>query len=175
MIDTTRTKLNLGCGNFQEEFADWLNVDTSAKLAAQYPKGAFYLCDYTKVDKLLKPESMEVVFSEHSFEHLNMRQAAIAMEGIYKVLHTEGGVIRIVVPDAIFRQDEPPEKFPDQHGHVTAWSQYSLSWLLEGAGFVVSVVQAWQPDGGQYIAQDLLEMDLGHIKRTNSLIVDGTK
>ena len=82
------------------------------------------------------------IYSEHFLEHLAPVVAHSLLREAYRLLRP-GGVIRTVVPDAIFRTYEPPEppNFPldlpdqDHNKHKSRWSVYSLSEALQVAGF----------------------------------------
>jgi predicted SAM-dependent methyltransferase len=167
-------KLSIGAGHFDEYFRDWISIDAKSALAKEYPAGSFRCMDARNLLKEFKPKSFDVVFSEHFFEHLNMRDSATIVAAAHSLLK-DGGVIRVSVPDAILRRNEQPERFPEQHSHLTAWTVFSLEWLLKNAGFKTHVVAAWLPDGTRTEDLDRLKMDYGLLRRMNSLVVDGVK
>ena len=167
-------KLNLACGRYDEKhpFTDWVNLDIVIRRGYEN----FVCHDATTPMTMFEDETFDIVFSEHFLEHLDMNEAAILSVEVHRILKT-GGVYRTVVPDAIFRKDEPPEKFPthNNHKHKTAWTYFSLTWLLEQTNFTTQPVQHWNETGTQETDLPLLNLDLGSIRRKNSLVIDGHK
>lgn len=105
-------KLNLGCGSKIVE--NWINVDCS--LGARFVKIPFFkfvnkhfklfnidwnksvfLHDLTKKFPW-QDETVDVIYSSHTLEHLSRAEGFIFLEECYRVLK-KGGVIRIIVPD----------------------------------------------------------------------------
>jgi SAM-dependent methyltransferase len=137
--------------------------------------------------------------SEHVLEHLFLHEAFRLMQEVGRVL-SPGGVFRVSVPDADLRPDglEPlafhagrgrtapaAGRWNDPDVHKTRWNIYSMTLLLERAGFTVVPVRAWDrhgtrvdvfpaarrppyPDGADWEA--LLRSD--YLRRPESLIVD---
>jgi len=137
--------------------------------------------------------------SEHVLEHLFLPEAFRLMQEVRRVL-SPGGVFRVSVPDADLRPDglEPPAfhagrgrtaseagRWNDPAVHKTRWNIYSMTLLLEIAGFAVVPLRAWDrhgsrvgrfpaapgrpyPDDTDWVA--LLRSD--YLRRPESLIVD---
>jgi len=137
--------------------------------------------------------------SEHVLEHLFLPEAFRLMQEVRRVLRP-GGVFRVSVPDADLRPgDLEPLAFHAGRGrtatetgrwndpavHKTRWNIYSMTLLLELAGFAVVPLRAWDrngapmgtfpseprppyPDGVDWEA--LLRSD--YLRRPESLIVD---
>jgi len=163
-------KINLACGHSIKGFENWINIDIKPELAKEYKD---FLCHDASKPLPFPEDSVDVVFCEHFLEHLDMHEAAKVARGIFRVLKDDG-VFRVVVPDAILRLNEPPEAFPEAHGHKTAWTYLSLKWLLKNAGFQVHLVKYWDANG-DLIEKDRIQDDYGKIRRPESLIVDGIK
>lgn len=110
-------RLHLGCGTCQPE--NWINVDGSWNAwLASHPRlklvvRLLRLVPSTQLDlpwkanvvfhDLRKPlpfetESMSVVYSSHTLEHLYRSEAEMLLDECYRVLHKEG-IIRLVVPN----------------------------------------------------------------------------
>jgi SAM-dependent methyltransferase len=138
-------------------------------------------------------------FSEHVLEHLFQDEAFRLMRETRRVL-SPSGVFRISVPDADLRPSglEPPAfhagrgatshdagRWNDPSVHKTRWNIYSLTLLLELAGFSVVPLRAYDrsgtllgrfptarggpyPDDADWPA--LLRCD--YLRRPDSLIVD---
>lgn len=105
-------KLNLGCGSTTPE--GWENVDYA--LGARFAKlpgfgfinrrlGLFDLAwaRRVRIHDLRKPfpwpnDSVEAIYSSHTFEHLTRAQGEHFMREAYRVLKP-AGVLRLVVPD----------------------------------------------------------------------------
>jgi predicted SAM-dependent methyltransferase len=165
-------KLHVACGRYSKEypFEEWVNLDWQPRKGYK----EFVKHDATKRMTMFEDEVFEVIFSEHFVEHLDMSEATkFALEA--KRMLKPGGVFRTVVPDAILRKDEPPEKFP-HHQHKTAWTYQTMRWLLEQAGFTPHLVQYWDELGEQHWDDERMNRpEWGEIRRPNSLIVDGIK
>lgn len=134
------------------------------------------------------------IYSEHFLEHLFLDESLEILRECYRVL-APGGFIRLVVPDADLRK--VPEKlgfpgnkynFNDLEKHKTRWSIYSLRPALELSGFQVIPLKNYDKMGNLYDRMDDLPLEehkscvdqemvseKRHIKRSNSLIVDGVK
>ena len=87
-------KLQIGCGGNQ--LAGWLNTDFSI---SRCKEGAMYLDAGERFP--LPDASMDFIFSEHLFEHLNYAQAVNMLKESYRVLKPSG-VIRIATPNFNF-------------------------------------------------------------------------
>jgi predicted SAM-dependent methyltransferase len=112
----------------------------------------------------------------------------------YRVLDKKG-FIRIIVPDADLRPESEILGFPGDHysyanprKHKTRWSIYSLKPVMEIAGFRIIPIKYYNRNGK--LNDELMNLPLGkhkscvdkemvntisHIRRTNSLILDGIK
>lgn len=81
-------RLHLGCGrNYKQGFC---NVD--------YSKFADLVLDLRN-PLPFKSDSIDFIYSEHMFEHLEYRFALTHLKECYRILRP-GGVVRLVVPDA---------------------------------------------------------------------------
>ena len=176
----TPTAMNLGCG--ENQLPQFLNVDFEHRweypgwIEDAIPKDHFLNHDIREPFPERLHGAFDLVYTEHTLEHLNMDEAAKCVINVKKVMKPSG-LLRVVVPDAIFRRNEPPEVFPmPVHQHLTAWTVYSLSWLLENAGFKVHPVKHWNPDATYFSDEDRLRLTQDKYqlpKRVESLIVDG--
>ncbi len=106
-------KLNLGCGLQCPD--GWTNIDSSfgVRLAknpllrffaaligvrsdTRWPRNVVWM-DITR--KFTFPDdSVQYIYSSHTFEHLSFQEAAFALNECFRVLK-KGGVIRLIVPD----------------------------------------------------------------------------
>ena len=116
-------RLHLGCGTCQPE--NWINVDGSwnawlashprLKLIVRLLNRSLKLVPPAQLDlpwtanvvfhDLRKPlpfeaESMSVIYSSHTLEHLYRSEAEMLLDECYRVLR-RGGIIRLVVPDLL--------------------------------------------------------------------------
>jgi predicted SAM-dependent methyltransferase len=164
-------KINLGSGTCNDYFQDWINVDINPNRCKKYKH--FLQHNITK-PLPFESNSIDVVFSEHVWEHLDMREGTFAAKNVYAVLKPNG-IFRVCVPDAILRRHSPPERFPGSHKHKTAYTYISLRWVLETAKFNVKLVQYWDVEGNLHIDKKRKLMDYGLIRRPKSLIMDAIK
>ena len=107
-------KLHIGCGSHGIE--GWLNTDVSIDICKA---GALYL---DAGERFPFPDgSVDYVYSEHLFEHLNHRQAVNMLRECHRVLKPSGA-IRLATPDFRFLADLylHPEK-PLNRRYI-AWS-----------------------------------------------------
>ena len=81
--------LNLGCGSSYKN--NFINVDFFGKKPIDY---ALDLRFPFKIES----NSMNGIFSEHTFEHLSRDEVENALKECYRILKTKG-IIRIIVPD----------------------------------------------------------------------------
>lgn len=164
---------------------------------ALYARTNFQEFLYAQGEKLpCDDESIHYIFSEHFFNHLFFDDASALLRECRRVLKPFG-VIRSVVPDADLRTYEPPEPagFPDGNlsflaplKHRTRWSVYMLEEALRQAG-LEPIPLRYCDRFGRYVTRDPADLrgvyqpcpektmvfDLGHIRRIDSLIVDGVK
>jgi predicted SAM-dependent methyltransferase len=175
-------------------FIGWLPGQDSVE--GMYRRTEFRPFWFAESDRLnFEDGHFSFIYSEHFFEHLTSAVSHNLFKEAYRLLRP-GGVIRTVVPDAIFRTYEPPEpeNFPlhlpegDHNKHKTRWSVYSLTEALSTAGFraipldyctsekqhVQRDVKDALPEYG-YCADPGLIADHTYIIRVPSLIVDGIK
>jgi predicted SAM-dependent methyltransferase len=136
--------------------------------------------------------SINFVFSEHFFEHLFFDESIALFRECWRVIKLHG-VLRVSVPDADLRTYEAPERagypsrrlpFTHPNKHKTRWSIYLLSEALGLCGFEVRPLRYCDRDG-RYIQnqpeqyggcpETQLVSDLGYLRRSDSLIVDGIK
>jgi predicted SAM-dependent methyltransferase len=135
------------------------------------------------------------IYSEHFLEHVTPAAATSLFQEAYRLLQP-GGVIRTVVPDAVFRTYEPPEPpnypsyRPEGHPnkHKIRWSVYSLTEVLQAARFRVVPIEYCTKDREHIrkTSEELSENYVGcvdsamvtsrtYIMRIPSLIVDGIR
>ena len=125
-------KLNLGCGLQCPK--GWINIDSSigVKLSkrpllkkiiysivpasvglpnADWPENTMWM-DLTKPFNF-KNESVDIVYSSHTFEHLTYEETTFVLKECYRILKP-GGLIRVIVPDfQIFIDDYLENKAKD--------------------------------------------------------------
>jgi len=145
--------------------------------------------------KHFQPASLDVILAEHVLEHLELREAALAVRNCYAMLRP-GGRLRIAVPDGL----HPDPRYIDwvmpggiwnPDDHKALYDYRSLSALLNGAGFMVHLLE-WYDEGGSF-RRDQWGADGGDVWRCRdslysrlllspivgaaytSLIVDGVK
>jgi predicted SAM-dependent methyltransferase len=82
--------LHLGCGD--QILAGWLNVDLHA------PRDKAVAFDLRKGLPFLRDESIDYIYHEHFFEHLDRRSGQRLLEESLRVLK-RGGRMRIAMPD----------------------------------------------------------------------------
>jgi predicted SAM-dependent methyltransferase len=141
--------LNLGSGPRGIDDAHWINVDGFSD------KNVQFLIDLNR--PLPFPDGcLDGVFSEHVIEHFSLEDGEQIMKGVRTTLR-EGGVVRIVVPDAelIMRKyfDSPQELvdrrsegkstpmeivnlcFRQRYEHQFLYDWTTMKLMLEHAGF----------------------------------------
>lgn len=192
-IDTLETMLKKDWIHLGEPTLS--NPNNRALNEVDYSKTEF-LPFYFKLGDTLSFEndSFSFIYSEHFFEHLFLDESIELFRECYRILDN-GGVLRIVLPDADLRK--VPEKlgFPDinmsysdPRKHKTRWSYYNLNPILELTGFRVVPVKYFDKHGVQQESnfqenensyENCKELELikkqSYIKRKNSLIVDAIK
>ncbi|MGB3509686.1 MAG: methyltransferase domain-containing protein [Microcoleaceae cyanobacterium] len=105
-------KLNLGCGD--RAITDWINVDYFIGARLSTIPGFSWLNKKIKLFDLewdrnilihdlttifpWKNETVDIIYSSHTLEHLNKEQGELFLSECYRVLK-KNGIIRIVVPD----------------------------------------------------------------------------
>ncbi len=160
-----------------------------------YSKTTFKNFYWKKGDKLsFQDTSVSFIYSEHFFEHLFLDEAIDLFNECYRILEN-GGVLRIVVPDADLRTIPERVGFPDNslpnnhpRKHKTRWSYYSLEPILSSSGFEVIPITYFDKFGKQHVStlknhfskysyskNKALVESMVYIKRKNSLIIDGVK
>jgi predicted SAM-dependent methyltransferase len=174
------------------------NKTSEADISEIYERTNFSAFYYQKGDRLpFADNSINFIFSEHFFEHLFLDDALALLKECHRVLKPYG-VIRTCVPDADLRTYAPPEPlgfpdiklpFTDPAKHKTRWSVYSLSEVIELAGFD-SIPLRFCTRNGKFIKvepsnilseykncpESQFVLDLTYILRiNNSLVVDGIK
>jgi hypothetical protein len=75
-------KINLGSGTCNDYFQDWINVDINPNRCKKYKH--FLQHNITK-PLPFESNSIDVVFSEHVWEHLDMREGTFAAKNVYAV------------------------------------------------------------------------------------------
>lgn len=137
-------RVHLGCG--WNRLPGWVNIDLVGGKTD-------LVWDITR-PLPFAPDSVDVVFLEHVFEHLSYDAALTILEGVRRVLR-RGGVLRVGVPDA-GRYARMYASSPDElrqvrwgrptamlalrevfqeHGHVSAYDTETLILVLECGGF----------------------------------------
>ncbi len=205
-------RLNLGSGRLEkldpgrlEKFLtkDWVNLgdgelrnpNGKPLQAVDYSKTTFIPFFYKSGGTLpFEERGLSFIFSEHFLEHLYLKEAKSLLGECNRVL-IDGGIIRVVVPDADLRPIPEKIGFPSDsmsydrpEKHKIRWSVYLLGHALEEAGFRINPIKYYDSnrvlhdksgnldlsfyDGCPEIA---LVKDFSIIKRLNSLIVDGVK
>lgn len=156
-----------------------------------YDRTRFIEWIYKKDDPLpFSDGQLNMVFSEHFFEHLFFDEAISLMRECHRVIKS-GGVLRVVVPDADLRTYEKPEpvgyphkklSFDAPQKHKTRWSVYMLSEALKGCGFDAVPIHFCDRKGKFTKApirmpafHDQTIQTLEYVRRPMSLIVDGIK
>ncbi len=205
-------KLHLGSGRLEkldsarlEKFLtlDWINLgdfelknpNNKPLQEVNYSKTKFIPFFYNFGDRLpFEDKSTSFIFSEHFFEHFFLRESLALFKECYRILE-EGGVMRVVVPDADLRPIPERLGFPSEllgyncpEKHKTRWSVYNLSPSLEVVGFKINPLKYY--DTNQILHDQTKNMNLDFyfsckdlqniidfsiIKRNNSLIIDGIK
>jgi predicted SAM-dependent methyltransferase len=166
-----------------------------ATIAVNYDATNFMPFNYKKGNYLpFQDNSFSYIFSEHFFEHLFLDEALALFKECYRVLG-RNGVIRTCVPDADLRPSPEPLGYPSikmsyshPDKHKTRWSVYSLTEVIRLAGFEPVPVRYYDRlgQGFEVSLTDLEEiyqscadaemvLDLTHIQRKDSLIIDGIK
>jgi predicted SAM-dependent methyltransferase len=164
-------------------------------LESLYVRTNFEPWHYRRGERLPYPDRMfTYAFSEHFFEHLFLDEAVDLLRECRRVL-TEGGVIRICVPDADLRTYAPPEAvgYPDRRmsfshpsKHKTRWNVYSLCEALRMVG-LRPIPLTYCDREGRYFERSPVDLhfdyppgvdreavfDMNHVYRKRSLIVDG--
>lgn len=83
--DITKTKINIGGGNWYKN--DWENLDI--------------IFNYKLEHQLLKPfksNSINLIYTSHCIEHLKFETTSLLLNDCYRIL-SPGGILRIVIPD----------------------------------------------------------------------------
>ncbi len=171
------------------------NPNNRSLIQVDYSKTNFESFYFRKGDRLKFGDNLyDHIFSEHFLEHLFLDESIELIKELYRILKPKG-VMRTVVPDADLRPVPERIGFPEdqynwssQRKHKTRWSVYSLSPVLELAGFEVAPIKFYDRYGNLYDKlseiplpkhKGLLDLDMlsesKHIKRKNSLIVDAIK
>jgi predicted SAM-dependent methyltransferase len=161
-----------------------------------YPLTNYKQWYYKKGEKLpFNDNSVCYIFSEHFFEHLFHDEAVCLLNECWRILKPRG-VIRIVVPDAIFRTYEKPEEptldnktlFLNPDLHKIRYSVHSLSKIISESGFKPVPLRYCNAMGKYYkinirdIAEEYKDcpeqaavFDMNYIIRIDSLVIDGIK
>ena len=83
--DITKTKINIGGGEWQRK--EWENLDI--------------IYNYKLENELLKPfksDSIDLIYTSHCIEYIKFESASLLLKDVFRV-PKKGGVFRIVVPD----------------------------------------------------------------------------
>jgi predicted SAM-dependent methyltransferase len=154
-------KLNLGCGAVRP--AGWINTDSSLTFSIEkIPvigkpiSRSFHKTQYAGTVvymNLNKPwkyadESVDVVYSSHTFEHLSLKTTKLFLKESYRCLKP-GGVIRLVVPDLY----KISKRYIDEYeqggqGDPTTFIMWAVNMHREGQygtpGLFKKLVFEWQ-------------------------------
>jgi len=91
-------RLHLGCGT--NYLHGWINIDlypTSERGNTVCEADVFH--DICKLDECYQENTIDEIYLCHVFEHLDKKEATIALSCWYKILKP-GGILTIYVPDA---------------------------------------------------------------------------
>jgi len=103
-------------------------------------------------DNLLGPCRAERILAEHVWEHLTLEDGTLAAKTCYKYL-TEGGKVRVAVPDGLFPDDEYIEYVkPGGHGdgsddHKVLYTYSMLKDVFSAAGFKCQLLEYFDESG----------------------------
>ncbi len=151
--ETTKVKLNLGCGDFLLG-PPYINVDRRTPDA--YVEGQHQLMVWDLSQrKIPRPsDTVDYIVCHHFLEHLTYEQGQRLIDDCFRVLK-KGGVMTLVTPDFNFlvkqylnsRPSLRPNaelmlfcEGPDGDKHRSAYDQVTLKQLAWGAGFEVDEV-----------------------------------
>ena len=84
-------KIEFGCGENPSKH-DFMTCDIRSL------PGIDYVCNSWDIDKLIKSEEVEYIYSRHFFEHLTLSQAKRTLKAWGRVL-ANGGKVEMVVPN----------------------------------------------------------------------------
>lgn len=93
---------------------------------------------------------MAAFVAEHVWEHMPLTAGAVAAANAFAALRP-GGYLRVAVPDSFKPgSNRPPALSEDiAYEHAVRYNYRTLSALLEGAGFVVTLLE-WHDDQGKF-------------------------
>lgn len=140
VLSSDTIKLVVGSGGFA--IKDWINTDIDTLDIAKQEDWAFYF----------KEESVDVVFAEHVWEHLNTEQTNKANTYIFKYLKPTGR-LRIAVPDGLHPNQsyieyvKPGGNGPGADDHKILYNYKSITESLSKAGFTVRLLEYWDENG----------------------------
>ena len=119
MVSHDVVKLQIGCG--WNHMSGWLNTDAAIDICK---RGVLYLDAGNPFP--FPDESVDYIYSEHLFEHLNYAQAVNMLKECHRVLKPSG-IIRLATPDFHFLKDLylHPEKPVNQR---------YIEWSANGGG-----------------------------------------
>lgn len=109
------------------------------------------ITDAAQWAELFEPDSIDVIFAEHVWEHLTWEEGMVAARLCYLYLK-RGGVLRIAVPDGLHRDDRyrawvmPGTGF-NGDDHKVLYDYRSLTALMRGAGFRAVVRECFDERG----------------------------
>lgn len=133
-LNDKRIKVILGSGGIKVN--SWILTD----------KDTLDITSHESWAKMFKPNTIDIIFSEHVFEHLTMKECETAIKLSYIYLK-KGGLFRIAVPDG-YRKDRSyvEEIMPPRYGHKIVFNIDSLKPLLENSGFKVTALEYFDKD-----------------------------
>lgn len=101
-------------------------------------------------EKYFCPGSVDVFFSEHTYEHIRAEKYAVSFQLMLKYLRP-GGYVRLATPT--FPPNHTPGPLDVEYGHVSFYTAEALRQELQGAGFepVTILEQRLQGPGGGWI------------------------
>ena len=111
----THHRLNIGCG--RNQLKGWFNTDLKCD-------NMTYYLDAGKTYPF-SDNSFEYIFSEHLFEHLNIRQGINMLQECLRILKP-GGIIRIAMPNMEFLIDLYLNPQKEENQKYLQWSTQSF-------------------------------------------------
>ncbi|WP_162426443.1 class I SAM-dependent methyltransferase [Pontibacter pudoricolor] len=140
VLSSDSIKLVVGSGGIQID--GWILTDIDTLDVSNYEDWKRYF----------REGSVDTVFSEHVWEHLDVEQTDKANLNIYKYLK-EGGRLRIAVPDGLHPKPsyidyvKPGGNGPGADDHKILYTYKSMTESLTKAGFTVDLLEYWDEAG----------------------------
>jgi predicted SAM-dependent methyltransferase len=140
ILSTDTIKLVVGSGG--SFISNWILTDIDTLDVSRHEDWELYF----------KEGTVEVIFAEHVWEHLNTEQTDKANINTFKYLKT-GGRLRIAVPDGLHPKTtyidyvKPGGIGPGADDHKILYTYRSMSERLNKAGFTVKLLEYWDEKG----------------------------